>query len=309
MKLHHSDSKSSVIASLKILATAMIWASTFILARVGVRAMGPLTLAGLRFFLAGLVLIVYLRIQHFDFSALQGQWGNLLLLGLASFTIGNGTIFYSSQYLPSTTVSLMMNFITPLVLLCSILFLKEIPQLIQFLGLGVALGGSLVYFSPQQLPLGNPGFLALIVGLFGFTAYTILGRAMARDLKVHFLAQTAFPLTFGGGILLCIGFLVEGWPTFTLEIGAILVWLILVNTILGYILYNQAIGQLTALKTNMILNLSPFFTALLAWFLLEERISPRQIAAMLVIFIGTFLVQTDPGKLRDNQAKTSSGFK
>jgi len=263
---------------------------------MGVKEMGPITLAGLRFFIAGVILVLYLRWQHFDFHSLKGHWGNLLALGLLSFTIGNGSIFIASQYLPSTTVSLSMNFITPLVLLFGIIWLKEVPGIIQVFGIIVALAGTVLYFYPQQIPVGNPGFGVLVFGLFGFAGYTTLGRFMARDQKVHFLAQTTFPLLFGGGILLITGLIVEGIPEFSVRIGLILVWLIAINTILGYILYNQAIIHLAAIKVNIILNLSPFFTAIIAWFLLGESISLRQIIAMLIVFAGTYMVQTKTRK-------------
>ena len=86
----------------------------------------------------------------------------------------------------------------------------------------------------------------------------------------------------------------EGLPTFTLRIVLILLWLIVMNTILGYVLYNQAIIHLTAIQANVILNLSPFFTAILAWFLLGEKISLMQTAAMAIVFLGTYLVQRKP---------------
>lgn len=290
------ENKNKLRATLQLLATAMIWSSTFVLARVGVQEMGPLTLAGSRFCIAGILLLLVLKRQRYDFTQLNGHWFKLLMLGLLSFTIGNASIFFSSQYLPSTTVSLMMNFITPLVLIAGIVWLRELPVLTQYAGLLLALGGSLLYFHPQQIPMDNPGFVVLLLGLFGFAGYTILGRSIARSGKVYFLAQTAIPLLFGGGILLLVGLLLEGWPVFNSRAILILIWLILVNTILGYLLYNQAIAHLKAIQINVILNLTPFFTALIAWFLIGERISWRQGAGMLIIFTGTFLVQTNFSK-------------
>jgi len=296
MEETRANSSSIIIATFKLMVTALIWASTFVLARIAVQEIGPLTLAGIRFFLTGLILVTYLKTQKFEFSSIKGQWMNMLALGILSFTIGNATVFFSLKYLPSTTVSLMMNFITPLVLLFSILWLKEIPGFIQYIGLIMALAGSVLYFSPQQIPMDNLGFLILLFGLFGFAGYTVLGRSLARDRKIHFLAQTAFPLLLGGGILLIIGLIIEGIPVISPRVWVILAWMIAVNTLLGYILYNQAIIHLTAIKINVILNLAPFFTAIIAWFLLGERISPQQVIAMLVIFAGTLLVQ-----LKNNQ--------
>ena len=282
-----------VIAStLKILVTTIIWASTYVLASMIVGDLGPFTLAGLRFFFAGLILVIYLIIKKFDFSSLKGYWLKLLVLGLLSFTIGNACLYYALQYLPSTTVSLMMSFVTPVVIVLAAIWLKEIPSPIQYAGIALALAGTVVYFYPQYISVSNPGFPMLILSLFAFGGYNTMGRAMARDSKVHYLARTAFPLLFGGAILLVLGFFLEGTPQISSNTGFILAWLVAVNSILGYILYNQAIVHLTAIKANVILNLSPFFTAIIAYFMLGEQLSLRQILAMCIIFMGTYLVQS-----------------
>jgi len=69
---------------------------------------------------------------------------------------------------------------------------------------------------------------------------------------------------------------------------------VLFNSITGYILYNQALADLTAIEVNIILKLSPFFTAIYAWLLLGERITPLQVLAMMVAFAGIYLVQRGP---------------
>ena len=283
--------KDNLGAVLKLLLTSAIWASTYVFARILVREIGPLTTGGLRFFSAGLVLVLYLKLAHFDFSTLKGQWFRLLALGVLSFSIGNGCTYFALQYLPSTTVSFLSSFVSPLVLIMGIVWLKEIPLPLQIFGFIMALAGTVLYFYPEQIPFGNPGFFVLMAGVLGFAGYTVLGRSMARDRKIHFLAQTAFPLLFGGGITLILGLCVEGIPVISAQSGFLLLWMVFINTLLGYILYNQAIAQMTAIQVNMILNLTPFFTALIAFFMLHESIGPRQIAAMLVVLIGTILVQ------------------
>ncbi len=283
-------------SALKLLFTAAIWASTFVLARILVQEMGPITMSGVRFSTAGLILVLYLKSRKFDFSSLNSHWLKLIGLGLLSFSIGNACTYFALQYLPSTTVSFLMSFVTPLVLIMGITWLKEIPGWLQCLGILIAMTGTVLYFYPQPVPSGNSGFWVLVCGIIGFAGYTILGRFMARDRQVHFLAQTAFPLLIGGGVTLMLGLFVEGLPAFSPKAGMIMAWLVAVNTILGYILYNQAIMHLTAIQVNVILNLSPFFTALIAFFMLGETIRPHQIAAMLVVFAGTLLAQL-PRKL------------
>ena len=289
--------KTTLLAMLKLIITAAIWASTYVLARILVREIGPISLGGLRFFTAGLLLVIYLKYHNFDFSSLKGHWFKLFALGVLSFSIGNGCTYFALQSLPSTTVSFLTSFVTPLVLVMGIVWLREIPNLMQLCGMAIALTGTVLYFYPQQIPVKDAGFVMLAIGIVGFAGYTTLGRSMARDRQVHFLAQTAFPLLFGGGVTLILGLAVEGMPLISPQAGGILLWMILVNTLLGYILYNQAIMHLKAIQVNMILNLSPFFTAMIAFFALHETLSPLQSVAMLIVFIGTLLVQITPDQI------------
>lgn len=71
----------------------------------------------------------------------------------------------------------------------------------------------------------------------------------------------------------------------------IIIWMAVVNSIIGYLLYNQALTELTAFEVNVVMKLSSFFNAIFAWILLSERISFSQILAMAVVFLGVYLVQ------------------
>jgi len=68
---------------------------------------------------------------------------------------------------------------------------------------------------------------------------------------------------------------------------------VIVNSIIGYLLYNQSLSELTALEVNMVMKLQMFFTAVFAFFLLGEKITFSQILAMAVVFLGIYLVQRD----------------
>jgi len=50
---------------------------------------------------------------------------------------------------------------------------------------------------------------------------------------------------------------------------------------------------LTALEMNVLLNLSPLGTAVLAWFLLDERLGVIQIIGIVAVIVGVALVQLE----------------
>jgi len=282
---------SFTIAILEALLVNIIWASSFIFVKLLLKDLGPLTIGGLRYFIGFLVLLPFM-LRRGRLSILSHSiWQRLLLIGVSAYTIGNGAMFWALKYLPATTVSFMMSIITLLVLFGGILWLKEIPTWLQTIGILVTLGGMVLFFLVGLKP-GEPlGMAILCIGLLSFTLFGVLGRDVARAQKVDTLTLTALPLAIGGGLLLIIAMLCEGLPHISLSNGLLVFWLAAVNTALGYILYNHALQVLTAFEMNVMLNLSPLWTALMAWYLLGEKLSLWQWVGMVVVFVGVALVQ------------------
>jgi drug/metabolite transporter (DMT)-like permease len=281
---------SRPIALLEGLIVNIIWASSFIFVKIALSEIGPLTIGGLRYFIGFLCLLPFLRRRSFPLT--RRQWLQLALIGLSAYTIGNGAMFWALKYLPATTVSFLMGVITISVLLGGMVWLKELPTRLQVIGLLVTLGGMLLFFSPGLKP-GEPlGLAILSIGLVGFTYFGLRGRAAARDREVDTLTLTALPLAIGGGLLLAVALPLEGLPRASPGTWGLVLWLAAVNTALGYMLYNHALQTLTAFEMNVLLNLSPLWTALMGWALLGETLEILQMIGMGVVILGVMLVQT-----------------
>lgn len=281
---------SRTVAICEALAVVAIWGSSFIFIKIGLGHAGPLTLAGLRYFAAFLILLP-LAVARNKRRLPRPTWLRLALIGLCAYTVGNGSLFWGLKYLPATTSSFLMSLIPLLVLALGILWLREYPAPIQTIGLVVCLAGCALFFAPG-LRGGEPLGLAITaIGLVGFAIFGILGREIAREQKVGTFALTAYPLGFGGAALLILARAVEG-PLQIAPAGiGIVLWLALVNTALAYLLYNHALQSLTALEMNLLLNLSPFATALIAVLLLAEFLRPIQYLAMAIAIVGAAMAQ------------------
>lgn len=280
------------VALTEALLTTIIWGSSFVVAKVGLRTIGPITLAGLRYFLAFLLLSPFLvvRLRRNGWPD-RGSLRQLALLGIAAYLLGNGALFIALQFVPATLVSFMMSLGPIFILIGSLVWLRENPTRLQVVGLLVSLGGMALFFIPGLQAGAVRGLAILALGTLAFAAFGLMGRAMARDRRVDSLTLTAVPLAVGGGALLIVGWAVEGLPKLTWEGAGIVGWLALVNTAIAYLIYNHALQRLTALQMNLILNLSPFVTAGLAFLLLGERLTALQGIAMLVATIGVAQAQ------------------
>lgn len=283
----------------------LIWASSFVLVKLVLPFMGPLTVAALRYFLAFLLLLPFLlwRARGKAFRLAPPVWLRLFMLGLTAYAIGNGALFWGLKHVPATTASALMSGSPILILFASIFWLKEIPTRRQLLGVVVAIMGSGLFFSPGLAP-GEPlGIAIVLLGVVGFSAFGVLGRDLARGGEMDTLARTTIPLGFGGLLLLAGALGVEGLPRFNPLAWAIVLWLAVVNTAAGYWLYNDALRTVTALQMNVVLNLSPLVTAFLAWLLLGETLHLIQILGMVIVIGGVVLVESSRPRSQDRGEK------
>ena len=287
-----SSELQRVVAIGESVLAMIIWASSFVFVKIGLEYMGPLTIAGFRYFLAFLFLLPFLiRKGTIRQPISRGIWLRLFAIGISAYTVGNGALFWGLKYLPATTVSFLMSLSPLLILLAGSVWLKEIPTGWQVFGIIASLLGSVLFFS-SGLKSGEPaGIIIVIFGLIGFSLFGILGREIAKVKQLDTITLTTVPLAIGGGFLLLIAFPLEGMPLLSAKSVGIVLWLAIVNTALAYVLYNHSLQILTALEMSVMLNLMPLGTALLAWWLLGERLGFVQITGMVIMIIGVIFVQ------------------
>src|SRR5574341_2676752 len=95
-------------AIFQALFVTFLWATSWVLIKIGLRDMPALTFAGLRYGLAFLCLLPFvLRPAHL--ATLRGlsqqQWGRLILLGLLFYAVTQGAQFVGLAYLPRISPS------------------------------------------------------------------------------------------------------------------------------------------------------------------------------------------------------------
>jgi drug/metabolite transporter (DMT)-like permease len=156
----------------------------------------------------------------------------------------------------------------------------------------------------------------LLSGLW-YAIYSLMGRSAAQrglnpwtTLFYTFVFATGFLLAFNllplDGLpgkaarpqdLLWLGREVTGWIVlFLLAAGP---------TVLGFGLYNVSLSLLPSSVANLILTSEPVFTALIAYVLLDERLTAIQIGGSLLILSGVLLLRLYEGRSTSNLAAAS----
>lgn len=282
-------------AVLQALFVTFLWSTSWVLIKVGLQDIPALTFAGLRYSLAFLFLIPFAwwRGRLATMRQLPRRlWPQLLLLGLLLYTVAQGAQFVGLAYLPTVTVSLLLNFTPLLVAWLGIIFLAERPRAWQWLGMALLLTGVVVYFYPVDFPAGQLfGLGVVVVCVVANATSGVLGRGINRSGEVDPLTVTVASMGVGSLLLLLAGLVLQGMPALTVTHWAIILWLALVNSALAFTLWNLTQRLLTAVESSIIANTMLIQIAVLAWIFLGERLTGQQIGGLLLAAVGALLVQ------------------
>lgn len=281
---------------LMALFVTLLWSSSWILIKLTIDEIPPLTFAGLRYFLAFVVLVPGLIARRDVIRGLtKREWGFLLLLGVVYYALTQGGQFLSLKYLDAITLSLMLNFSSPLVALIGLGVLREPVTRLQWAGVLVFLLGVVVYFSPQaSVPKSA---LGLTLGFFTVVSNalaSVMGRRVNREARLDPVVITGISMGFGSVLLLVSGAAIQGIPSISSQSWLILIWLAVVNTALAFWLWNKSLQVLTAMESSIINNTMLIQISILAWLFLDERPGWVGIIGLVIAAVGTLIVNLKP---------------
>jgi drug/metabolite transporter (DMT)-like permease len=290
-----SSQSSQLSAVLIALTVVFLWATSWVLIKIGLEEIPALTFAGLRYTLAFVCLLPFaLLIQRRSSSPVipRRLWGQLIVLGLLLYTLTQGAIFLALAYLPAVTVNLLWSFSTVIVALFGIIWLAERPTRFQWAGIALAALGAVIFFFPVILPADYlVGFLVSAIGILANAGAVIVGRDINRSRELHPLVVTAVSMGVGASVLLIAGIGIQGFPAIGLKGWAIIAWLAVVNTAIAFTLWNHTLRTLSATESSIINGTMLIWIPILAVVFLDERITSKELLGLVAAGVGTLIVQ------------------
>jgi drug/metabolite transporter (DMT)-like permease len=282
-------------AILQALFVVFLWATSWVFVKIGIKDIPPITFAGLRYFIAFICLlaIMFLNGNQKEIREIpRADWGQLALLGILFYAGTQGAIFVALAYLPAVTVNLLWSFSSIVVAIFGILWLSENPTWSQWGGIAMAMIGAIIYFIPVSIPENQVlGVLVAVIGVLANSVSSIMGRSINRSGKYRPLVVTVITMGIGSIVLLLAGISVEGIPDINLQSWGIILWLALVNTAFAFTLWNHTLRTLTAMESSIINGTMMVWIPIFAVLFLGEAITGKEIFGLVVVGIGTLIVQ------------------
>lgn len=255
-------------AILQALFVAFLWSTSWVLIKVGLRDIPPVTFAGLRYALTFLCLL--------PLAARSSS--RLLVRGLT----GRRWV---------ELVGLVILFYALTQAMLGIWLLAEPLTALQWGGVVLNLLGVLIYFFPAAFAGGHlMGLAAALVGVLANAGSSILGRSVNRRADLQPIVVTAISMGVGAVLLLTTGLSAQGLPPLRAGHWIIVGWLPVVNTAFAFTLWNRTLRTLTAVESSIINSTMLGQIAVLAWLFLGESLSWQRGVGLVLAALGTLMV-------------------
>ena len=296
---HPSNPKRG--AALAALVVAMIvWGSTFVVTKVAMQEFPPWTLAFLRFAIASLVLLAFIRgrggLKKLRRSVSLWRLTFLALTGIALF---NAAFNYALVYGSASQGALLYATIPAVLAVCAVLFLKERLNRGRVLGIALSVvGAALIVASGEpRLEVAPSPLLGAALMLWTvvlWAAYTVAAKAVTDADQIAVI----FAISVLGALMLLPASAVElaivgltptsayGW------LGVL--YLGLFASAGCYALYNFAVRELDVSTVGAFTNIDPIVGVVTAFLFLGEALSPAQAGGAAVVLAGMWLASMEP---------------
>jgi len=278
-------------ARLAPFAFVILWSTGFVGAKYGLPYADPFIFLSIRVFIAAIILLFIALALHAPIAIGGAAIKNSALIGFFLHACYLGGVFFSiSEGLSAGVAALVTSLQPVLVSVLALLFLGEKLKKSQLLGLGLGFGGVILVLAPTfSLDIALTAFIGIIVALIGSTSATLLQKKIGSDIPL--LAGTAYQYLASGAVL-AVAALVTGGTSiqWSAKFISSFIWLILGLSVGAILLLLWLLNTSSTASVSSLLYLVPPATAIEAYFLFGEALSPQGLFGVAITAVGVWLV-------------------
>ena len=275
---------------IRFITLCAIWGSSFVFIRICAPVFGPVLTAAGRVGIAGIVLVIYLRVIRFDAKWRDYKW-DYFKVGM----LGSGIPFIcfagGALWLPASLLSIL-NATTPLFgAIFAAIWLGERFDARRACGVLLGITGVTLANKLGNVALTPATVLAIGLTLIAPLCYALNGIHIKRRAS-HLPPQgnAAFSqLSIAPALLLLLPFAPPTAAPTLLQIGALLVLAVLSSAV-AYVLFYRLLADIGPTRATTITFVIPVFGMLWGFLFLGEHITVGMMAGCAIMLAGTWLV-------------------
>lgn len=261
------------------------WGSTYFVTHELLPASHPLWGAAIRALPAGIVLaLLARRLPH------GSWWWKSLVLGTLNAGLFFALVYLAAQLLPTGVAAVVMAASPLVMMVLAALLVGQALRLLSVIGGLLGLVGVVAMLVSGPVAV-NPWGVAASVGamLMSSLGYVLASRWSG---EVDVLASTSWQLLAGGLVVVPLAVVIEGAPpALTPQTLLGFAYLTLVATAIAFVAWFSGLRHLGPTDVGLIGLLNPVTGVLLGTLLAAERLSPLQVAGMVVLLVGVVVGQ------------------
>jgi len=292
------------------LVLCLIWGSTWLFIKLGLRDLPPFTFAGLRFLIASAILWAIVLVWRRPLPKSGRDWLKLAWTGSVTFALNYGLIFWGEQYISSGLAAVLQATIPAFGLIFAHYRLpgeRLTARKLAGVATGVA-GVSLIFYDQMKVEgmAALQGSLALLLSSVCAAYANVFIKARLQHIDSSVIA--AGQMVWGIFPLLALGAVLEGDPfdhRWSAQSALALAYLALIGSVLAFLLYFWLVTKIEVTKTMLISLVTPVTALLIGKLTLDEKLSWRVAAGSAAILAGIWLIvfQRRGSKIEDRKLK------
>jgi len=304
--------KKNVLIYLGVVVSMLVWSLSFIwYKQLYLFNIHPISLIFFRLVISSSILWLFLlAIRHAKLpdSRIMRQIALAALFEPFFYFLGE---CYGIQYVTSTTAAVIISTIPLFTPLASVFILKEKLGFYNWLGIILSVLGIVMVMMENGLHFSaSPlGVVLMFLAVFAAVGYSVCIKKVTG--KCSSIMVVALQNTFGIIYFLPLFLIMElkhvASLNFSIEMFLPLLYLSFFASSLAFVLYIRAIDRIGAIRSNVLVNLIPVFTAIFSFFLLGEKLGLIRLLGVGVVILGVFIAQVK-SKVDESPEETATHY-
>lgn len=272
-----------VLVPLCLVGVYLIWGSTYLAIRLGLAGYPPFLMAGIRFFIAGAMMLSLLRLRGVA-APTPRQWLNCAIAGTLLLGLGNGLVCYAEQTVASGIAAVAVASVALFMAIFAGLY-GQWPNRLEWIGLAIGFVGVIVLNFGGELSGSPLGAAALVVAAIAWA----FGSVWSKHQSMPEPMMSAATQMLCGGVSLGLFGVIGGEHIATtpdLHATLALLYLILVGSLLGFSAYIYLLHHTRPVLATSYAYVNPPVAVLVGVLLGGESVSRLDIVGTVIILVG-----------------------
>lgn len=287
-------------------AVYIVWGSTYLAIKYAIETFPPFLMAGVRFVVAGSVLLFWARFSK-DYERPKAvHWKTSFIVGTLLLLGGNGGVVYAEHHISSSLAALLVATEPFWIVLLSWLWLKKArPNLKVVSGLILGFLGVWLLISGQSSASGAAAdsiqwfaTLVVITGTMCWAAGSIYG--LRAPVPKSAILTSGMQMFAGGLVLLFVSLITGEWWKFSFrEVSSNswfgLAYLIIFGSIVGFTAYSWLLKNAQPAMVATYAYVNPIIAVFLGWLIAGETFTAQMLIGAGII-VGSVVLITSHKK-------------